>query len=252
MSAVAGPPLPSARMINTRHGPVAIHERAPMQRPSLQPPPLLLLHANPGDSRDYDAVAPALSQNFRTIAVDWPGYGSSPSSHPEQLTAMAFADCLEDLISALKVSAPQRSCQICLSPCPLSRPLQLPSVLIVGNSVGGYAAARFASRHQGSCAAIVLVNTGGFTPHNAFTRAFCRLQGSELVSRCAGRRMAGHYLHRRTPTVESMLQRAAEVSSNPSRLRAHAAVWRSFIHPDHDLRAIATAIRTPTYVELPF
>jgi hypothetical protein len=110
MSAVAGPPLPSTRMINTRHGPVAIHERTPMQRTSLQPPPLLLLHANPGDSRDYDAVAPALSQNFRTIAVDWPGYGSSPSSHPEQLTAMAFADCLEDLISALQVSAPQRSC----------------------------------------------------------------------------------------------------------------------------------------------
>jgi pimeloyl-ACP methyl ester carboxylesterase len=130
----------------------------------------------------------------------------------------------------------------------MCRALQLPAVLIIGNSVGGYAAARFASRHQGACVAIVLVNPGGFTPHNVLTRIFCRLQGSELVSRCAGRRMAGHYLHRRTPTVDSMLQRAAEVSGNPSRIRAHAAVWRSFAHPDHDLRAVATAICAPTYV----
>jgi pimeloyl-ACP methyl ester carboxylesterase len=113
MSAAAAPPMPLTRLISTRHGAVAVHERATIQGATPQPPPLLLLHANPGDSRDYDAVAPALSQSFRTIALDWPGYGCSPSEHPEQLTAMAFADCLEDVIEALQVSAPRSLCQSC-------------------------------------------------------------------------------------------------------------------------------------------
>ncbi len=93
-------------MISTRHGAVAIHERSPTQDAPQQQPPLLLLHANPGDSRDYEAVLPAFSRAFRTIAVDWPGYGCSPAQNAEQLTAMAFADCLEDIVAALKVGAP--------------------------------------------------------------------------------------------------------------------------------------------------
>ena len=39
--------------------------------------PLLLLHANPGDSRDFDPVIPALAQRHRVLALDWPGYGRS-------------------------------------------------------------------------------------------------------------------------------------------------------------------------------
>ena len=35
--------------------------------------PMLLLHANPGDARDFEAVIPALSQRYRVIAMDWPG-----------------------------------------------------------------------------------------------------------------------------------------------------------------------------------
>lgn len=45
-------------------------------------PPLLLLHANPGDHRDYDAVIPALAARFRVIALDWPGYGASMPPSP--------------------------------------------------------------------------------------------------------------------------------------------------------------------------
>jgi hypothetical protein len=78
----------------------------------------------------------------------------------------------------------------------MSRALQLPAVPIICNSLGGYPAARFTSRHHGVCVAIVFDSPGGFTPHkNVLTRAFCCLQGSELVSRCAGQRMNVQYLH---------------------------------------------------------
>jgi pimeloyl-ACP methyl ester carboxylesterase len=96
--------ISSLRMINTRHGAVAIHDALPVRSPSPEPPPLLLLHANPGDSRDFEAIAPSLSRHFRTIAIDWPGYGASHARSPELLSAMAYADCLEDVVSALQVA----------------------------------------------------------------------------------------------------------------------------------------------------
>ena len=54
--------LPSARVHYTAHGEGA---------------PLVLLHANPGDSRDFEAVIPALACTHRVLALDWPGYGAS-------------------------------------------------------------------------------------------------------------------------------------------------------------------------------
>jgi len=39
--------------------------------------PLILLHANPGDSRDFDAILPRLAKDYRVLAPDWPGYGES-------------------------------------------------------------------------------------------------------------------------------------------------------------------------------
>jgi|TARA_Y100000589_G_scaffold112457_5_gene106908 pimeloyl-ACP methyl ester carboxylesterase len=41
----------------------------------------LLLHANPGDSRDFEAVSAALADYGRVIALDWPGYGRCPLPH---------------------------------------------------------------------------------------------------------------------------------------------------------------------------
>lgn len=32
--------------------------------------PLLLLHANPGDSRDFDAVIPALEREYTIVTID--------------------------------------------------------------------------------------------------------------------------------------------------------------------------------------
>jgi pimeloyl-ACP methyl ester carboxylesterase len=32
--------------------------------------PLILLHANPGDSQDFEAVIPALAKQYRVLALD--------------------------------------------------------------------------------------------------------------------------------------------------------------------------------------
>src|SRR5688572_25146781 len=121
-------------------------------------PPLFLLTANPGDHRDYDAIRPALSRRFRVVAVDWPGYGRAPPlPDPRAASAMRFADLLRELAAHLALG---------------------PAV-VIGNSVGGYAAVRLALDVPDAVCALALISPGGFTPHNAFTRSFCRLKGTE-------------------------------------------------------------------------
>lgn len=40
--------------------------------------PLLLLHANPGDPRDFDAVLPQLARHYRVLRLAWPGHDETP------------------------------------------------------------------------------------------------------------------------------------------------------------------------------
>lgn len=189
--------------------------------------PLLLLHANPGDPRDFDAVLPALRERFRVIRVSWPGYGGSPAPlPPSSASAMMFADLLEAAVLAL----------------------DLRGVSLIGNSVGGFAATQLAIRQPARVRALVLVSPGGFTAHNAFTRAFCRFKGGERVTRWLNGVLAFLYLRVKTPVTVAMRARAVHEQGSPDAVAVNAALWRSFIRPEHDLRAAAGAVRVPTLV----
>jgi len=185
--------------------------------------PLVLLHANPGDSRDFEAVIPALAQRYRVIAVDWPGYGKSAMpGAPEQTTPLTFYEALRDLIARLA----------------------LPPAIFIGNSVGGNAAARLASEAPELVRALVLVAPGGFTPHNFLSRGFCKLQGSSFS--LSPYRFASLYLEVRSPTAKAMLDRARGEQATPERIALGRALWRSFGGPDNDLREAAKRIKAPT------
>src|SRR5690606_17266891 len=90
--------------------------------------------------------------------------------------------------------------------------LDLPPVILVGNSLGGFAAARLALEQPQQVRALVLVSPGGFTPHNLITRSFCKMQGSRLA--LSPRGWAGRCLKQQTPTTRGMLERAATSQSS--------------------------------------
>jgi pimeloyl-ACP methyl ester carboxylesterase len=75
--------------------------------------PLLLLSANPGDVRDFQAVMPTLAQHYRVIAIDWPGYGQSDI--PTQAQTWGAGDFYQTLLEFITA-------------------LQLPAALLIGNS----------------------------------------------------------------------------------------------------------------------
>jgi pimeloyl-ACP methyl ester carboxylesterase len=185
--------------------------------------PLVLLHANPGDSRDYDAVVPALSHYYRVLAIDWPGYGQSMLRRQvDTVGVLFFYQVLQQLLAAL----------------------DLPPAIFIGNSLGGNVAARLAAEMPERVAGLVLVSPGGFTSPNPFTRFFCRFQGSRFS--VTPHLFAQMYLRLRTRTTRAMLQRAATAQSAPLQLSLGRAVWRSFGGEDNDLRTIAQRIKAPT------
>lgn len=205
-------------VIATALGPVRVAMRG-------EGAPVVLLHANPGDGRDYAAVVPALAGRFRTYTVDWPGYGGSPAPpEPAAATAMAFAGILPDILAGLG----------------------LRRAALIGNSVGGYAAARLAITDPDAVSALVLVNSGGFTRQTALTRAVIRLKGTETATRSLAGRLSRLYLRGRTPVVREMLARDAARRSDEASVAVEAAIWRSFTDADHDLRERAARITAPT------
>jgi 3-oxoadipate enol-lactonase len=119
-------------------------------------------------------------------------------------------------------------------------------VVLVGNSVGGFAAARLAVRHPERVRALALVDSGGFAAMTAAARAFCWLKGREWVTRSFERRFAEHYLAKRNPAVTEILRRVDAAHRGRATVAVNAAIWRSFTAPESDLRGTAPGIRCPT------
>jgi pimeloyl-ACP methyl ester carboxylesterase len=206
--------------IETRAGRVAYFERG-------EGTPIVLLHATLHDHRDYDPIIPALARSRRVIAVDWPGHGDSPApAAPLEAGGMLFADALVDLVEGL----------------------ELAPAVIIGNSVGGYAAASLAIGHPRRVAALVLVNTGGFVPMNPLSRACCRALGMPWLARRILPRMVGSYMKARSSEDRAIAARAAALARTDQGAATGAALWRSFAAEEYDLRTRGAEVHAPTLI----
>jgi pimeloyl-ACP methyl ester carboxylesterase len=188
-------------------------------------PPILLLHAALHDRTDYSSVNQALGRGRRVIALDWPGHGESPSVD-EPPGAVQFGDLAVDFVDQL----------------------DLHNVVVIGNSVGGYAACRLAMARPDRVAGVVLVNTGGFTPHTVFTRAFCAVMGRPAVVRSVFPLFVRAYMHARTPAERAIVGRVVANAHTADGSRAAAALWRSFVDPGHDLRQRVGSVTAPVLI----
>lgn len=188
--------------------------------------PLLLLHATLHDRRDFDPVLDALARTYRVIALDWPGHGESTAPEDQELTSVLLAECLEDLVDALG----------------------LDSVTCIGNSVGGFAAARLAITRPDLVRALVLVNTAGFTPTHLLARAGCALMGRPTAFRRIYPTFLRLYLQASSASDREIAGRALDRARSEAGLRTATSLWRSFASPENDLRRRATRIQAPTLI----
>lgn len=176
---------------------------------------IVLLHANPGDHLDYESIIPTLSKKYRLLCIDWPGYGKSPPPNPpNSASAMMMANVLEDFVKTLNLNKP----------------------LFIGNSVGGYAVARYALSQPDNVLGIILVSSGGFTNINIFIKIFCWLKSNEIITKIIATSFAKYYLNKRNNFVNQIIKRTKEGTKIKYRVKVDAAIWRSFLHPDHNLK----------------
>jgi pimeloyl-ACP methyl ester carboxylesterase len=189
-------------------------------------PVVVLLHATLHDRHDFDAIVPSLSRDHRVIAVDWPGHGDSPAPTPNyQPTAASFADVLADVVAAL----------------------DLPPAAFIGNSVGGFAAARLAITDPQRVSRLVLVNTGGFVSNPA-VRFYCRVMGTPAVLKRVLPLSIRGYMHATSDTDRAVQRRAVARARTQDGVVLTASLWRSFAAPEHNLRPEAHRITAPCLV----
>ncbi|WAC93961.1 alpha/beta fold hydrolase [Mycobacterium sp. Aquia_213] len=206
--------------IQTRAGRVAYDEIG-------SGPTVVLLHATLHDRRDFDPIREALARRYRTIAVDWPGHGDSdPVGSAAEPSAPLFADVLEDVVDGLGLTR----------------------AVLIGNSVGGFAAARLAITRPDRVAGLVLVNTGGFVPLGPTTRAFCRVIGSPAFVRLGASAFIRGYMKAKNDSDRKIAERAIAAAKTSEGIRTLTGLWRSFATPAHDLRSRAAELTVPTLI----
>jgi pimeloyl-ACP methyl ester carboxylesterase len=189
-------------------------------------PPVLLLHAALHDRSDFEPVHSAFTRGRRVFALDWPGHGASPMP-AEPLRAVQFGDLVVEFADRL----------------------DLRNVVVIGNSVGGYAACRLELDRPDRVAGIVLVNTGGFTPHNPATRVLCRrVLGRPAVVKALFPVFVRAYMKATTPHDRAIVRRVVARARTTDGANVAATLWRSFTDPGHDLRTRAADITAPVLI----
>ncbi|HEX4438053.1 MAG TPA: alpha/beta hydrolase [Solirubrobacteraceae bacterium] len=211
-------------LIETSTGPIAydVREQEPVGGDG-DPQTIVMLPSGGHDRQDYDELRELLTPRFRTIALDWPSHGESPAGSLDG-SAMSLASVASEAIALLVPGG----------------------TIVLGNSVGGYAATRVAIERPDLVRGLVIVDGGGFQPRSPSTRIFCALMSRPGFLRAIYPPFSAAYMRAKTPADARARRTAIATTRNDPGLRAVAELWRSFVSPEHDLRNQARSIAAPT------
>ncbi len=189
-------------------------------------PAVVCLHAIGHGARDYAELRLRLRDRFRVIALDWPGQGQSgPDRAPASVAR--YAELLRLFLIAIRVER----------------------AVLIGNSIGGGAAIRYAFDQPHHVRGLVLANPAGLDPRD-------RLSGWAIAAMvrlfAGGSRGAGWFPFAFAQYYKLVLsggfaerQRARIVASAAEIAPVLQQAWESFAAPESDLRALAPNIHCP-------
>ncbi|MFE7799312.1 alpha/beta fold hydrolase [Nocardia sp. NPDC057440] len=121
-------------------------------------PPLILLHGNPTWSFLYRDVIIGLRDQYRCIAIDYPGFGLSQASRGYGFTPAEHAHVVDQLVTRL----------------------DLRDVTLMVQDWGGPIGFAVATRHPDRFVAFVVGNTWAWPKSDPGTQAFSRLLGGPI------------------------------------------------------------------------
>jgi len=211
--------------IETSTGPVAYDERGPAGPAPAPDETILMLPSGAHERSDYDELRGLLPGHLRTIALDWPAHGDSPAGRGDG-GVLSLAGVAEEALAALAPGG----------------------AVVIGNSVGGFAAARAAIRRPELVRGLVIVDGGGFQAQTAGVRVFCALMARRRFLRSVYPAFSAWYMRSRTAADRRARELSIATTRRGDGLRAVAELWRTFASPEHDLRAEAASIAAPTLI----
>jgi pimeloyl-ACP methyl ester carboxylesterase len=108
--------------------------------PSKNQIPILFLHGFGSSLQTWDSWSEALSSEYRVISVDLPGFGLTGEDPSGIYTDQRSVEVIEAFL----------------------KELQIPKVVLVGNSMGGKFAWQFAARYPDQVTKLVLISPDGY------------------------------------------------------------------------------------------
>lgn len=181
--------------------------------------PVVLLHGGgPGASAwsNFGRNLPAFAESFRTVMVDQPGFGASEKPEVRGQYFTFSADALLSVLDELGIERAH----------------------LIGNSLGGGTAVRFALRHPDRAGRLVLMAPGGlglnvFAPDP--TEGVKRLYQFAAPPGPTPEKLAEFLrtlVYDQSLVTDELVAERFRTASDPESLRAMASMGKSFTRPD--------------------
>jgi 4,5:9,10-diseco-3-hydroxy-5,9,17-trioxoandrosta-1(10),2-diene-4-oate hydrolase len=181
--------------------------------------PVVLLHGGgPGAAAwsNFGRNVEVLSRTFRTIAVDQPGFGLSDKPEVEGNYFRFSADALAELLDTLEIEKAH----------------------LVGNSLGGGTAVRFALTYPKRVARLVLMGPGGLSlslfapdPTEGVKRLY-EFSAPPGPSREKLEAFVRTMVFDQSLVTDELIEERFRVASDPESLAAMASMGASFMQPE--------------------
>ena len=186
-------------------------------------PPLFLLHSLLSDRASFDAVAPKLSQSFRVIVPELPGFGRS------QAVGGGLADIADRMAGAVSDAAGSED------------------AIVLGNGYGGFVALQMAIRHPQIATRLILADSGAAfseAGREAFRNmaAASKAKGLAAITDTAMRRLFAPEFQQANPALMRD-RREGFLKTDPEVFRAACAQLAEL-----DLRPELAKVKVPVLV----
>ena len=189
----------------TRRGPLAVVEAGEPSAPAL-----VLLHGIGSSGDAFLDQIPALSDRWRMLAPDAPGYGESDDP-AEEPGIDGFADAVAGLLDDAGIDR----------------------AVVLGVSWGGVIATRFALRHPGRLRALVLADTSRGSGHSPETAEMMRDRARQYAADPEG------FVRDRAPllvadtTSSEVVDRVVSIMATTCRMPGYGYAAASLAETDH-------------------
>jgi 3-oxoadipate enol-lactonase len=224
-------------------------------------PPILLVHGFPLDHTMWAAQIDALVAQYRVIAPDLRGFGESTLGDADPWAGVSmerYADDLTELLDALRIHQP---------------------IVLAGFSMGGYVAWQFVRKHAARLRALVQCDTRAAADSEEARAGRLKMAdhvaewGSARVAEMMGPKLLAARTFETKPEVVAAVRRVVEHTSPASIAAAQrgmaarpdmtsflsqinvptlvVAGTEDVISPPEEMQAIAAAIPSAEFVEIP-